>query len=118
MNYKKIKMGALNGMAQLVGHRTANTKSPVRFLVRAHAWDAGLVPWWGACKRQLINVCLSLLSPSLPLSLKINKVKKKKDVRMSTSKNKYLLPCLPTHQTRGENSLLSHQSRLPTRSTA
>ena len=49
-------------------------RSPVQFLVRAHAWVAGSVPW----KRQPINVSLShqcfspSLSPSLTLSLKIN----------------------------------------------
>ena len=51
--------------------------SPVQFPHRAHAWDAGLVPSWGVCKRQLIDVslahpcvCVSLSPVSLPLSLK------------------------------------------------
>ncbi|KAF6109825.1 hypothetical protein HJG60_011016 [Phyllostomus discolor] len=54
-------------------------RSLVRFLIRAHAWVAGLVPGWGVCKRQLIDVSLShrcvspSLSSSLPLSLRINK---------------------------------------------
>ena len=53
--------------------------SPVQFPVRAHAWVAGSVPGWGTCKRQLISVslihrCFSpSLSPSLLISLKINK---------------------------------------------
>ena len=51
----------------------------VRFPVRAYSWVAGLVPHFGACERQPTDVslshqCFSLsLSPSLPLSLKINK---------------------------------------------
>ena len=39
----------------------------VWFQVRAHAWVAGLVPSWGAYKRQPPS-----LSPSLPFSLKRN----------------------------------------------
>ena len=56
---------------------------PVQFLVRAHAWVEGQVPFMGACKKQLIDVslmhqCLSpSLSLSLPQSLKINKIIKK-----------------------------------------
>ena len=52
--------------------------SLVGFLVRAHAWVAGQVPNWGRARgnwstcHSHINVSLSL-SPSLPLSLKINK---------------------------------------------
>ena len=54
------------------------------FLVRAHAWTAGLIPGRGVYEGQLINVSLShqyfslSLSPSLPLSLKINKILKKR----------------------------------------
>ena len=52
--------------------------SLVRFPVRAHAWVAGQVPSRGVHGRQPhIDVSL-LLSPSLPLSLKINKIFKKK----------------------------------------
>ena len=53
--------------------------SLVRFPVRAYAWVAGLVPGGGAQERQPIDVSFShwcfspSLSPSLPLSLKINK---------------------------------------------
>ena len=53
-------------------------RSPVRFPIRANAQVAGQVLWSGVCERQMIDVyfthhCLSLsLSPSLPLSLKIN----------------------------------------------
>ena len=58
--------------------------SPVRFLVRAHAWVAGSVPSQGACKRQLTNVSLShqcflpSLSLSFSLSPEIDKVQKEK----------------------------------------
>ena len=58
-------------------------RSPVWYLARAHAWVTGSVPGPGACKRQLIDVSLShrcfspFLSPSLPPSLKINKILKK-----------------------------------------
>lgn len=46
----------------------------VRFLNRAHTWVLGLVPGWGTCKRQLIDIFLSHQSPSLlSLSLKIKK---------------------------------------------
>ena len=51
-------------------------RSPVWFLVSAHAWVASWGPHLGGCERQLINAhrCFSpSLSPSLPLSLKINK---------------------------------------------
>ena len=55
----------------------------VRFLVRAPAWVDGSVPGQGSSKRQPINVSLTLmflsLSPSLPLSLKINKYNKNKE---------------------------------------
>ena len=37
-------------------------------------------PWWGACKRHLINVSLPL-SPSLPLSLKVKHIKSLKKKR-------------------------------------
>ena len=39
----------------------------VRFLVRAHAWAAGLVPRWDARRGQLIDVSLThqCFSPSL-----------------------------------------------------
>ena len=56
------------------------TRRPlVRFPVRAHAWVAGQVLRWGCARSSrsvtfLSHVDVSLpLSPSLPLSLKINK---------------------------------------------
>ena len=55
-------------------------RSLVRFLVGAHAWDAGSVPGQGMYERQLIDVsssyqCFSpFLSLSLTLSLKISKL--------------------------------------------
>ena len=66
---------ALAGMAQWI--ERCPTKPPVRFLVRARAWVAGLVPSRGVCKRQLIDVSLTHGCPLplyFPLSLKqINK---------------------------------------------
>ena len=51
----------------------------VQFPVRAHAWVMGSVPSGGLNERHPINVShisVSLtLSPSLPLSVKINKIK-------------------------------------------
>ena len=69
---------ALTNVAQLVGHQSANKRSPVQFPVRPHAWVVGPVPTPGARERQPIDVSLShgCFSPSLflslPLSLKIN----------------------------------------------
>ena len=54
--------------------------SLVWLLIRAHAWIAGSVPVQGVYKSQPINVSLShqcfspSLFPSLPLSLKVNKL--------------------------------------------
>ena len=53
---------------------------PVQFPVRACACIVGQVHSWGHARRQPINVSLSL-SPSLPLSLKVNKILKKKKKR-------------------------------------
>ena len=46
--------------------------SPVRFPVRTHAWVVGQVPSWGRSRGNHTLMFLSL-SPSLPLSKKINK---------------------------------------------
>ena len=83
----KLQNGTLTGVAQLVGHHPQGEGSPVWFPVRAHAWVSGLVPGCGVVRvhneRQAIDVSLSRgcfspsLSPSLPLSLKINKIFKK-----------------------------------------
>ena len=70
---------ALTGAGQLVEHLPQSEKLLVQFPVRAYAWVASLVPGWDVCERQLIDVsllhwCFSpSLSPSLPLSPKINK---------------------------------------------
>ena len=42
--------------------------SPVRFLVRAHAWVAGQVPSWGRARDNWL-MYLSLIDVSLPLFL-------------------------------------------------
>ena len=44
-----------------------------RLPVRAHAWVVSQVPSWGAHERQPHTDGSLLYSPSLPLSLKINK---------------------------------------------
>ena len=46
--------------------------SLVRFPIRAHSWVAGQVPRMGCTRGNHTSLFLSL-SPSLPLSLKINK---------------------------------------------
>ena len=62
------------GQHDQLGVFLQSERSPVWFLVRAHAWVVGQVPGWGACERRLIDVSLShqcfspSLSPSLPLS--------------------------------------------------
>ena len=62
------------GVAQWIEHWPANQRVTVRFPVRAHAWVCRPSLQWGALERQPhIDVSLSL-SPSLPLSLKINKI--------------------------------------------
>ena len=48
-------------------------RSPVRFLVRAHAWVASQVPSSGCVSGNHTLLFVSL-SPSLPLSLKISKM--------------------------------------------
>ena len=48
---------------------------PVRFPVRAHAWVAGQVPSRGRMRGNHTSMFLPSRSPSLPLSLKINKYK-------------------------------------------
>ena len=69
---------APNGVAQRPGHRPVNQRV-VRFPARARAWVVGQAPLLGVCKRQPTDVSLKhrcfspSLSPSLPLSLKINK---------------------------------------------
>ena len=71
----------LNGLS--TGLR--NERLPVRFLVRARAWVAGQVPSWGCARGNKIDVSLThgcfspSLSPSLPLSLKVNKIFKKRE---------------------------------------
>ena len=47
--------------------------SLVQFPVRAHAWVAGQVPSWGMQEATTHLYFFLSLSPSLPLSLKINK---------------------------------------------
>ena len=59
-------------MAQWIGCCLQTKGSPVQFPVRAHAWVTGQVPSRGHARgnHPLLFLCLS---PSLPLSLKINK---------------------------------------------
>ena len=49
------------------------------FLVGAHAWVASLVPVWGTCRRQQVNVSVLhwCSSPSLSSSLPLSKIKNK-----------------------------------------
>ena len=69
----KLVRRALAGGAQWIEHQPENQRVSGWFPVRAHAWLAGQVLSAGARERQPhIDVSLPL-SPSLPLSLKINK---------------------------------------------
>ena len=64
---------ALTSVPQLVGRRLAH-KVPCLILVRAHAWAVGLVPGWRRMREAAHQRYFSpFLSPSLPLSLKLNK---------------------------------------------
>ena len=71
MSFSKNQIPALTNVAQLVGVILQTERLPVQFLVRAHAWVAGLVPGRGVGRRQLFGVSLShrCFSPSLPLFL-------------------------------------------------
>ena len=80
----KTQITALTSVVQLVGCCLAKwkvTSSIPRFPVRTHACVVGSVPCWGMHEKQLVNVSLShqcfssFLSPSLPPSLKINKLR-------------------------------------------
>ena len=70
---------ALAGVAQWIEHWPVNQKVAIQFPVRACAGLQARSPV-GVCKRQLINVSLThhcfspSFSPSLPLSLQINKI--------------------------------------------
>ena len=73
----------LAGVAQWVGYCLQADGSPVRFLVRAHTCVAFQYPVGGTYKGQPIDGSLTYhcfppsLSPSLPLSLKKKKRKRK-----------------------------------------
>ena len=53
----------------MAGHVPHSERWPVQFPVRAHAWVVGLVPGWGMYETQQVNVSLSQMLLSLPLSL-------------------------------------------------
>ena len=77
MNKIKRQLTALTGMAQWVRHHLINQK--VTGLIPSQGACLGCmgqVPGWGMCERQLIDISFPL-SPSLPLSLKINKIFKR-----------------------------------------
>ena len=75
-------MAALTGVAQWVEHWPANQKVAGSISGQGTCLDYGSDSQLGACERQLIHVTLACryFSPSLPVSLKINKwnLKKKK----------------------------------------
>ena len=69
---------ALTDVAQLVEHHPTKWKVAGSIPSQACAWVAGLVPGQGLWETQAISIShigcfFSSLSPSLPLSLKINK---------------------------------------------
>ena len=67
----KKKKNHLAGVAQWIERGLQSKGLPVRFPVRAHVWVAGQVPSGGHTRGNHTLIFLSL-SPSLPLSLKIN----------------------------------------------
>ena len=75
----KNKFTAMAGMAQLVGLRPTKQKVASSIPCQGARLDCGFGPRQGTYEKQSINVSLShkcfspFLSPSLPLSLKINK---------------------------------------------
>ena len=84
---KKLN-NALAGVAQWIERRLWTNGSPARFPVRAHAWVGGQVPSGGHVSSNHTLMFLSL-SASLPLSLKINKIKSfKKCCRVFFKKKK------------------------------
>ena len=79
--------------------------SPLQFLMRAHAWFAGLDPSQGVYKRQPINAslsdwCFSPSSPTCPLSLKINKKFNVfiKHINVALSGTALWIECQPVNQ--------------------
>ena len=69
----KDKTHALAGVSQWLNTGLQSKGSLVQFPVRAHAWVAGQVPSRGDTQGATTHWCFSpSLSPSLPLSLKIN----------------------------------------------
>ena len=73
---------ALAGVAQWIEHQPANQKVTGSIPSWGTCLVCGPGPWLGPCNRQLINVSLThqhfthFPSPSLPLSLKVNKYNK------------------------------------------
>ena len=64
-NIKYFKNSALAGVAQWTEHQWTE-RSPVRFLVRAQAWDAGQIAGWGrarGCTPMFLSLSFSFLSP-------------------------------------------------------
>ena len=74
---------ALTGVAQWIEHCwPVNQKVSGLISSEGTCLGCGPGPWVGPCKRQptdvsLVHRCFFPLSPSLPLSLKINKIFKK-----------------------------------------
>ena len=69
---------ALAGVAQWIEHWPVNQRVMGSIPGQGTYLGYGLGPWLGVCERQLMDVslthwCFSPLSPSLPLSLKVNK---------------------------------------------
>ena len=56
---KESHTSDLTGVAQSVGRCPTKEKSPVGFLVRAHAWVAVPCQIRGMCKKKLIDVSVS-----------------------------------------------------------
>ena len=74
INKIKILEKALAGVAQGLSASLQTKGSLVQFSVRAHVWVAGQVPSSGVCLRGNHTLMFLSLSPSLLLSLKINKI--------------------------------------------
>ena len=64
-----IQMAGLTGEARLIGHLSTKQKAASSVPSQGTCLGCGLVPSWGARKRQPVDVSLSHIDASLPLFL-------------------------------------------------
>ena len=99
LQFKTVQT-ALAGVAPWIERGLQTKGSLVQVPFRAHAWVAGQVPSGGHVRGDHTLMLLSFSSPSLPLSVKINKIKKKKkkpvQTRMCLQHNTTVLTSQPS----------------------